>query len=66
MPERFDPYDDDALRPDQMRAMQTLDDTLRAGLVGPEAARRIEALIRHGHVPGALKRITEARRQAHS
>lgn len=56
---------DDALTPKQMRAMQFLDDSVRAGLVPAEQASTVlDPMIRRGQVAGARKRITAARMQA--
>lgn len=54
---------DDELSASQMAAMQSLDDARRAGHVTEDDFRTIEVVIRRGHVAGARKRITEARRR---
>lgn len=53
----------DDLTPAQTAAMQSLDDALRAGEITAEDAAEIEAVIRRGHVHGARKRITQAKRR---
>lgn len=54
---------DDELDPRQLAAMQSLDDARRAGEVSADDAVTIEIVIRRGHVHGARKRLTEARRR---
>lgn len=54
----------DDLSPAQLAAMQSLDDSRRAGLVSAEDAAIIERVIRAGHVHGARKRLTQARKRA--
>lgn len=54
---------DDELDPSQMAAMQSLDDARIAGRITAEDFRTIEVVIRRGHVAGARKRLTEARRR---
>lgn len=58
-------YKVDDLSPKQVAAMQTMDDARRAGVLSEAQAREIEELIRAGHVYGARKRVTEARKQSH-
>lgn len=53
----------DELGPTQVAAMQSLDDARRAGLISERDFREIEAVVRAGHVYGARKRITEAKRR---
>lgn len=43
--------------------MQSLDDTRRAGQITDQDFRVIEVVIRRGHVYGARKRLTEAKRR---
>lgn len=54
----------DDLTAEQVACMQSLDDARRAGLVGADDAAVIEGVIRDGHVHGARKRITEAKRRS--
>jgi hypothetical protein len=54
---------DEALMPTQLAAMQTLDDARRAGQITEQDFREIEVVIRRGHVHGARKRITAAKRR---
>lgn len=54
---------DDELKPKQVAAMQSLDDARRAGEITDADFREIEVVIRRGHVHGARKRITEAKRR---
>lgn len=54
---------DDELKPAQLAAMQSLDDARRAGLITAADFRTIEVVIRQGHVAGARKRLTAARRR---
>lgn len=54
---------DDELKPEQLAAMQALDDARRAGQVTEQDFRDIEIVIRRGHVHGARKRITTAKRR---
>ena len=54
----------DNLTPKQVAAMQTMDDARRAGVLSDDQAQEIEQLIRAGHVYGARKRVTEARRRS--
>lgn len=56
--------DDERLGPRQLLAMQRLDDAMRGGYLTRDSAeaRRIEDMVRVGKVPGALRRITKARR----
>lgn len=54
---------DDELKPRQLAAMQSLDDARRAGHITEQDFREIEVVIRRGHVYGARKRITEAKRR---
>jgi len=44
--------------------MQTMDDARREGVLSEADALVIEDLIRAGHVHGARKRVSTARRQA--
>lgn len=53
----------DDLSPAQVAAMQSMDDARREGLLAEDDARVIERLIRDGHVHGARKRITIARKR---
>lgn len=55
----------DNLSPKQVAAMQTMDDARRAGVLSDDQAHEIEELIRAGHVYGARKRVTEARKHSH-
>lgn len=50
--------------PAQAAVMQAVDDAVRAGEVSAEDAAEIETVIRRGHVHGARKRLTKARRRA--
>lgn len=59
-------YKFDDLNPDQVAAMQTMDDARRDGALSDEAARLIEAMIRRSQTAGARKRISLARRAARS
>lgn len=54
----------DNLSPKQVAAMQTMDDARRAGVLSDDQAQEIEKLIRAGHVYGARKRVTQARKQS--
>lgn len=54
---------DDELKPAQLAAMQSLDDARRAGQITATDFRTIEVVIRQGHVHGARKRLTAARRR---
>lgn len=54
---------DDELKPGQLAAMQSLDDARRAGVISDADFREIEIVIRRGHVHGARKRLTEAKRR---
>lgn len=58
-------YKVDNLSPKQVAAMQTMDDARRAGVLSEDEAHEIEQLIRAGHVYGARKRVTQARKQLH-
>ncbi|HEX6514925.1 MAG TPA: hypothetical protein VF049_05095 [Nocardioidaceae bacterium] len=53
---------DDELTDPQLAAMDALWRARRAGVVDEHQAARIEDVIRHGHVHGARKRLTDARR----
>lgn len=57
-------YKVDNLNPKQVAAMQTMDDARRAGVLSEDEAQEIEDLIRAGHVYGARKRVTQARKQS--
>lgn len=48
--------------PGQAAVMQAVDDAVRAGEITADDAAEIEAVIRRGHVHGARKRLTKARR----
>lgn len=54
---------DDELDRHQLAAMQSVDDARRAGEISADDAATIETVIRRGHVHGARKRLTEARRR---
>lgn len=54
----------DDLTPAQVAAMQSLDDSRRAGQITDEDAAVIEDVIRDGRVHGARKRLSEARKRA--
>lgn len=54
----------DDLNARQVAAMDRLANAHRAAKVTDEEATVIEQMIRDGHVPGALKRITAAGRRA--
>lgn len=56
----------DDLSAGQLAAMQTMDDARREGVLSEADAHVIEDLIRAGHVHGARKRVSSARRQAQS
>jgi hypothetical protein len=56
-------YRVDDLNAEQVAAMHSLDDARRAGLITEQDFREIEGVIRRGHVHGARKRITEAKRR---
>lgn len=56
-------YQVDDLTPLQVAAMQSLDDARRAGAISAADFHEIEGVIRRGHVHGARKRITEARKR---
>lgn len=56
-------YKVDELNAAQVAAMQSLDDARRAGLVADDDAEVIEQVIRDGHVHGARKRFTRAKRR---
>lgn len=53
----------DELGPAQVAVMQSLDDARRAGQITRQDFAEIEVVIRRGHVYGARKRITEAKRR---
>lgn len=53
----------DDLSPAQVAAMHSLDDARRAGSITDADFHEIEAVIRRGHVAGARKRLTEAKRR---
>lgn len=52
----------DGLNAAQLAAMQTMDDARREGVLSDADAQVIEELIRAGHVHGAKKRVSTARR----
>ncbi|MQA04047.1 MAG: hypothetical protein GEV07_15415 [Streptosporangiales bacterium] len=54
---------DNELNAAQLAAMQSLDEARRAEEISAEDAEVIEAVIRRGHVHGARKRLTKARRR---
>lgn len=54
----------DRLSAGQLAAMQTMDDARREGVLSDADAHVIEDLIRAGHVHGARKRVSTARRRA--
>lgn len=54
---------DDELKPRQLAAMQSLDDARRTGQITEQDFAEIEVVIRRGHVHGARKRITAAKRR---
>ncbi|MQA81930.1 MAG: hypothetical protein GEV10_26240 [Streptosporangiales bacterium] len=56
--------DDDRLDRQQLAALDSLWRAHRAGEVDTATAGVIEDLIRRGHVPGAQKRLSAARRRA--
>lgn len=56
-------YKVDDLNAEQVAVMHSLDDARRAGLITKQDFHEIEMVIRRGHVHGARKRITEAKRR---
>lgn len=54
---------DEQLNPAQLAAMQSLDEAWRARRISRKDAEAIEDVIRRGHVHGARKRLTAARRE---
>lgn len=54
---------DNELNAAQLAAMQSLDEARRAGEITAEDAETIDVVIRRGHVHGARKRLTKARRE---
>lgn len=56
------PAADNELRDPQLAAMDALWRARRDGVVDEHQAARIEELIRWDHVPGARKRLSDARR----
>lgn len=53
----------DDLTADQVACLQSLDDARRGGLISEQDAAVIEPVIRAGHVAGARKRLTDAKRR---
>lgn len=56
----------DRLNAGQLAAMQTMDDARREGVLSDADAVAIEELIRAGHVHGARKRVSLARKRSQS